>query len=166
MYQMKQIPTLVLCSIILISCSNGSTKNNSIVESSGNIITTSSHRETPDSSRTIVLASQTIAEIQKMSSENIIQLDCKKYQAWAKIFCNAQKEFFEKQANKITWEKVLAKGSLYATTFDCTKINSPYGKKYCQDYQEDINKTMTKEGMLQEIKKDVEHQASQGKTNN
>ncbi|MBX9808797.1 hypothetical protein K2X92_00200 [Candidatus Gracilibacteria bacterium] len=85
-------------------------------------------------------ASKGVQEIITLQKEKgpaaILDANCTKLDKDGKLFCEKQKKMMEDIAeNNITWENTLKRGPEYIKTFDCKKIFSEYGQKYCTEYK-------------------------------
>lgn len=66
----------------------------------------------------------------------ILDANCTKLDKDGKSFCEKQKKMMEEIAeSNITWENTLKRWPEYIKTFDCKKIFSEYGQKYCAEYK-------------------------------
>ena len=82
---------------------------------------------------------QDIIKLQLKKWPDVVStLDCSKFDAEWKTYCEKEKAKLEERKKEITWESVLKKWDAYIKTFDCTKIASTYWQKYCSDYKKNI----------------------------
>ena len=66
----------------------------------------------------------------------ILDANCTKLDKDGKTFCEKQKKMMEEiSESNITWENTLKRWPEYIKTFDCKKIFSEYGQKYCAEYK-------------------------------
>lgn len=78
---------------------------------------------------------QSIIQAQLKDPDSIMKLDCNTYDEAGKKYCNDEKAKMTALKNEVTWESILKKGPKFIKAFDCKKIASPVGQKFCTDYQ-------------------------------
>lgn len=139
------------CSILMLSLqscgSNQSTVNvappapvvEKVVNETGTEIpnTSSGVMQSPTTSSGTSKGIQEIITLQKEKGPAaILDANCTKLDKDGKSFCEKQKKMMEEIAeSNITWENTLKRWPEYIKTFDCKKIFSEYGQKYCAEYK-------------------------------
>lgn len=78
---------------------------------------------------------QSIIQAQLKDPDSIMKLDCNTYDEAGKKYCNDEKAKMTALKSEVTWESILKKGPKFIKTFDCKKIASSVGQKFCTDYQ-------------------------------
>lgn len=139
--KISSLTLLCVASLMLVSCGGSSDTNKPVTPtSSAPKVAAPAPTATGGSIPTqengaYVQSIQAIIALQLKDPDTILKLNCDTYDEAGKKYCTDEKAKLSAVKNEITWESVLKKGPEFIKTFDCKKLASEFGQKYCSEYQ-------------------------------